>query len=251
MVSVDKARVARKKMVMFFLLDASNSMNEGDKMTALNRCMADAVELAKDLDVKNTEVQIEVAVLMFGVGDDGEECRWIRNEPEPVDRFEWIDQKAEGWTPFSKALDMLNAAMSRDRFLDTPSASMAPVVVVMSDGHPCIRSGDEYAATSEAIERLNRNRWFVNSLKAAIAIGDDADKKVLSDITGKPETVFEVHDSNRLADVIEFIVVRSSVITSTVIRDGEREVGAVERFAEEAVVKHEEDDMNSTGWTTF
>lgn len=248
MVTVDKARVARKKMVMFFLLDASNSMNEGDKMRALNDCMADAVELGKDLDANNTEVQIEIAVLMFGVGDSGEECRWICNEPEPIDRFEWIDQKAEGWTPMAKALDMLNDAMSRDRFLDTPSASMAPVVVVMSDGYPCLRNGDEFAATSEAVKRLNRNRWFTNSIRAAIAIGDDANMDVLTEITGIESNVFRVHDAKRLGDIIDFIVLRSSVITSTVIRDDEGETGANERFAKEAEIKHEEDDMNSTGW---
>ena len=248
MVTVDKAKVARKKMVMFFLLDASNSMNEGNKMGALNDCMADAVELAKDLDVNNTEVQIEIAVLMFGVGASGEECRWICNEPEPIDRFEWIDQKAEGWTPMSKALDMLNEAMSRSRFLDTPSASMAPVVVVMSDGYPCLRNGDEFAATSEAIDRLNRNRWFTNSIRAAIAIGDDANTDILADITGKESNVFRVHDAKKLGDIIDFIVLRSSVITSTVIRDDEGDAGANDRFAKEAEVKHEEDDMNSTGW---
>lgn len=248
MVTVDKARVARKKMVMFFLLDASNSMNIGDKMGALNRCMADAVELAKDLDVSNTEVQIEIAVLMFGVGASGEECRWVCNEPEPIDRFEWVDQKAEGWTPMSKALDMLNDAMSRNRFLDTPSASMAPVVVVMSDGYPCLRNGDEFAETSEAIKRLNKNRWFTSSIRAAIAIGDDANMNVLAEITGKESNVFKVHDAKKLGDIIDFIVLRSSIITSTVIRDDDGDASANDRFAREAEDKHEEDDMNSTGW---
>lgn len=248
MVTTDKARVARKKMVMFFLLDASNSMNMGDKMGALNNCMADAVELAKDLDVNNTEVQIEIAVLMFGVGDSGEECRWICNEPEPIDRFEWVDQKASGWTPMAKALDMLNDAMSRSRFLDTPSASMAPVVVVMSDGYPCVRNGDDFAATSEAVARLNKNRWFNNSIKAAIAIGDDANMDVLAEITGRESNVFKVHDARKLGDIIDFIVLRSSVITSTVIRDDDGGADANDRFSKEAEVKHEEDDMNSSGW---
>ena len=246
-----KASAARKKMVMFFLIDGSNSMNDGNKMAALNDSMASAIEVAQDIDVNNVDVQIEVAIMLFGTGSDGMQCEWLYGEPEPVNRFEWVDQVASGWTPMAKALNKLNDAMSRKKFLDTPSASVAPVVVVMSDGVPCtagLSMEADYAETTKAIEGLKNNGWFNVAIKAAIAIGDDADKDLLAKITGTEKTVFDVHDAKRLSEVIEFIVVRSSMINSKMANSKtgtQQEEFGNSSDEEKNVAKG---NMNTSGW---
>ena len=252
-----RGAATRKKMVMFFLIDGSGSMDVGNKMGALNDSMRNAIEIAQDLDVNNTDVQIEVALMLFGTGNDGMQCKWLYGEPEPVDRFEYVDQVASGWTPMAKALNMLNDAMSRTKFLDTPSGSVAPVVVVMSDGIPCTINGTEesdYSETYSAITALNNNGWFVNAIKAAIAIGDDADRALLAKITGDPNTVFDVHDAGALKEVIKFIVVRSSVINTRMAGASSQSSDPQKAFAEESKVEKEEieedDDFNSVGWVT-
>jgi|GEM_PF-7114465 len=75
--AADRAAIMRRKMLMIFLLDGSRSMNENHKMDTLNESMRKALDIAKDLDVKNTEVQIEVAVMLFGTGSDGNQCKWL------------------------------------------------------------------------------------------------------------------------------------------------------------------------------
>jgi len=256
--ATDRATITRKKMVMIFLLDGSNSMNENHKMDALNKSMQNAIEIAQDIDAKNTEVQIEVAVMLFGTGSDGNQCKWLYGEPEPVDRFEWEDQVASGWTPMADAIRKANQAMSRSKFMDSPSGSMAPVVVMISDGIPCTSSGtmaSDLADTDNAIAEISRNDWFKVAIKAAIAIGDDADKNILAKFTGDSKTVFDAHSSDRLKDVIEFIVLRSSMINSTIVSKGgsknkPEDDEAQQRFAEASEEeKANNGDMNSTGWT--
>ena len=257
-----RSAVSRRKMVMYFLIDCSNSMNENGKMAALNNAMREAIDVAQDLDAKNTTVQIEVAILMFGVGADGMQCKWLYGEPEPVDRFEWVDQIAEGWTPLAKALNMMNDSMSRDKFLDAPSASVAPVVVVMSDGVPCTASNSvmgDMEETRSAIAALNNNGWFKRAIKTAIAIGDDADRNLLTEITGTSDTVFDVHDARNLESKIKFIVLRSSMIQtklagSTPSNTNNENTAAQEQFIEDAAEEKKQtqnsSEFNTSGWHT-
>ena len=55
------------------------------------------------------------------------------------------------------------------------AGSYAPAIFLMSDGQPT----DDY---EKYLKQLKENNWFKASIKAAIAIGDDADKKMVKKI---------------------------------------------------------------------
>ena len=59
--------------------------------------------------------------------------------------------------------------------------------------------------------------WFGKALKFGIAIGSDADKKMLIDFTGNPEYVYDSDQfaNKSLADIIKIIVQQSSVVSVT------------------------------------
>jgi uncharacterized protein YegL len=77
----------------------------------------------------------------------------------------------------------------------------------MSDGQPT----DEY---HKALDILRENRWFQVAIRVAIAIGDDADKNILTEFTGNPELVLTAHTPEALKQMIRFVSVTSSKIGS-------------------------------------
>lgn len=55
---------------------------------------------------------------------------------------------------------------------------------------------------------------MLNSVKTAVAIGDDADKDMLAEFTGTKENVIEVHNSNDLIKAIKFLSITSSMVAT-------------------------------------
>ena len=105
------------------------------------------------------------------------------------------------------AFNELNTKLSRKEFLDSPTGNFAPVLFLMSDGQPT----DEYR---KALDSLRENRWFQVAIRVAIAIGDDADKNILTEFTGNPELVLTAHTPEALKQMIRFVSVTSSKIGS-------------------------------------
>ena len=83
----------------------------------------------------------------------------------------------------------------------------APVIILLSDGGPT----DNY---KKALDSIQQNNWFKYAIKIAIAIGNDADKKVLAEFTGNNEAVIEVHNRLALKSIIRFVSITSSQVNS-------------------------------------
>ena len=92
--------------------------------------------------------------------------------------------------------------------MKSASESYAPAFILISDGQPT----DSYKMK---LKELQKNGWFRYGLKTAIAIGDDADKKMLAEFTGNEESVIEVHNAKDLAKVIKFVSIASSQIVTS------------------------------------
>ncbi len=264
----DKRNVSKRKTVIFFVLDASGSMTypegngPGTKIEGLNSAMKDAINIAKEIETKNSDNRFEVAILIMGTGANGSECIWKTKEPIPVTKFSYEDISADGWTPMAAAINELNDKASRNKFLDSPSASGLPIFIFMTDGIPCVKCSTEeknYADTREAIQKIHKNSWFEHGFKAAIAIGDTADKKILAEFTGSDKTVFETHNTDALREVIKFVIASSTLIGNTILlekkenaAEEEQEVsaqGRLEDDSEKFKKKHEDDDeFNSVNW---
>ena len=87
------------------------------------------------------------------------------------------------------------------------SGSFAPAIILLSDGAPT----DDFES---GLATLKQNNWFKAAIKVAIAIGEDADKDVLTKFTGTNEAVFTVHNIDALKQIIRVVAVTSSQIGS-------------------------------------
>lgn len=194
--------VPRRTMTLFFLIDTSGSM-EGSKIGAVNDAVDNVLPILNDISETNPDAEIKVAALEFSSG-----VNWLYDEPKAAKDFIWQDVSAGGLTSLGAACAELAAKLSRsDGFMQTPSGSFAPAIILLSDGGPT----DDYAS---GLAKLKVNNWFKSAIKIAIAIGDDADKDVLKEFTGSSEAVITVHNIDALKQIIRVVAVTSSQIGS-------------------------------------
>lgn len=171
--------IARKTLVVFYLIDLPNCMVEGE-IAFLNEKMRNHIFEMKRMAEENADAFIKFAVMKVSNGAD-----WITPRPVDYDAFEWIDLNSRGASCLGEACELLNSKLSKDEFLQDKIGNLAPIIILISNGKP----NDDFKS---GLVKLKENRWFRHAIKAAIAIGDEADKDVLADFTGSSETVIEV-----------------------------------------------------------
>jgi len=194
--------IKKRTATVFFLIDKSGSMS-GTKIGSVNHAMGETIPEMCKLVEDSADAQLDVAVLTFSSG-----ANWLTPAPIEVKDFHWNNIDAESVTNLGCALKTLNEKLNRKTgFMKQASESYAPAFILMSDGQPT----DEYKSQ---IEALNKNGWFKNGTKTAIAIGNDADKNMLAEFTGNMESVIEVHNAKDLAKVIKFVSIASSQIVT-------------------------------------
>jgi len=232
------AEIARKTLVMFYLVDVSGSM-EGTKIATVNEAMRELLPEMKKISDGNADAVIKLAVMQFSSG-----AEWITQFPVDFEDFTWIDLEACGATYLGEACNLLNSKLNKDEFLQDKVGNLAPVIILMSDGGP---NDDFYSG----LAKLKENRWFRHAIKVAIAIGDDADKNVLADFTGTNETVIEAKNKQMLKKMIKFVSVKSST-RGTSNTGGGTDSEAAAKAAQEDVAEMiqdqiEEENESGTG----
>lgn len=191
--------IARKRLVIFFIIDTSGSMY-GTKINTVNTAID---ETFRDIrGIGGSDSEIEIAVLTYDT-----EVKWMYDSPRPLEDIQWTDLTVGGWTDFGRALKELDSKLSRNGYMKSASLSFAPVLFLMSDGYP----NPGYEAE---LDRIKGNKWFKYALKMAVGIGDDADLDALEQFTGNRETVIHITKQQRLADFIKFLTITSSQIGS-------------------------------------
>lgn len=193
--------VARRTMVLFFVVDTSGSMS-GSKIGTVNAAVEEIVPELKEISESNADAQIKVATLAFSTG-----AKWINSTPVAAENFRWNYLDATGVTDLGEACNQLNEKLSRNAFMSDVAGSFAPAIFLLSDGEPT----DNYR---HGLEKLKQNNWFKKAIKVAIAIGDDANQNVLAEFTGNTEAVITVHSAEALKKWIQFVSVRASEIGS-------------------------------------
>ena len=226
----NRIQIARKTMVLFFLVDTSGSMY-GEKMGALNDAIRETVPDLKDLSQSNPDAAIKIAVMQFDTN-----VRWLYPQPIDSEQFRWNDLQAGGLTELGAALLELNGKLSKTQFMQEAAGSYAPVLILLSDGGPT----DNF---DSALEVIKKNAWFKHAIKIAIAIGNDADKNVLAQFTGNSESVIEVHNKSALKAIIRFVSVTSSQVNSksSSVEDASKQDKVNEKIKEYVDTKNIED----------
>lgn len=194
--------VPRRTMTLFFMIDTSGSM-EGNKIGAVNDAVENVLPMLNDISESNPDAEIKVAALEFSNA-----AKWLYDEPKLAKDFVWQDVAAFGLTALGEACQELEKKLHReDGFMKNASGSFAPAIILLSDGGPT----DNFEA---GLAQLKTNNWFKAAIKIAIAIGDDADKDVLTKFTGSDEAVITVHNIEALKQIIRIVAVTSSQVGS-------------------------------------
>lgn len=227
----DAEEIAKKSMVLFFIIDQSGSM-EGSKIGSLNTAMEEVIPEIRDIG--EADADIKVAVLTFSSGS-----QWMYQEPIPIEDFKWKNVTANGVTDLGDAFSKLAGKLSRNEFLKSPTISFAPVMFLMSDGYPT----DDY---KEGLEKLKNNKWYKAGIKVALAIGEDADQDVLAEFTTSKEAVVTAYNGEALAKLIRFVTITSSQIGSKSMQltDGSDENNIVTK---QKVVEEQITEMKNSG----
>lgn len=197
----DVVEVARRTMVLFFVVDTSNSML-GAKIGTLNQAIEDVIPEIREISDDNADAEIKIAVLEFSSG-----AKWITPFPMPAEDYNWSFLNASGMTDFGAACSELNEKLSRNAFMSDITGSFAPAIFLLSDGDPT----DDY---KESLDELWQNNWFKKSIKVAVAIGDNANTQLLAKFTGNTESVLTAHNPEALRKMIKFVSVTASQIGS-------------------------------------
>ena len=222
--------VARRTMVLFFMVDTSGSM-EGSKIGTLNAAIEDVIPEIRSISEENADAQIKVAVLEFSSG-----AKWLTPAPIEVSDYSWNYLNADGVTDFGAACRELNDKLSRNAFMNDVAGSFAPAIFLLSDGEPT----DDYKG---ALDNLKSNNWFKAAIKAAVAIGDDANKDVLKEFTGSSESVLTVHSPEALKKLIRFVSVTASKIGSKSSNVGKAGVDKAASKQDEFIKQIESSDI--------
>jgi uncharacterized protein YegL len=202
MALTDKIEIPRRTMVLFFLIDASGSM-EGSKMGSVNTAIEEVIPAIREVSGENADAQIKIAALEFSSG-----ARWITaGGPVEAEQFHWSYVDAAGTTDFGAACRALNEKLSTKGFMNEATGSFAPAIFLLSDGDPT----DDWEGPLSA---LRRNNWFKAAVKVAVAIGEDANQEMLKEFTGTMEAVLEVHSAAMLKKMSKFVSVRASQVAS-------------------------------------
>jgi uncharacterized protein YegL len=225
--------IVRRQMVLFFIIDTSGSM-EGTKIGSVNTAIKEVLPELKD--VGGSDVDLKIACLKFSTG-----CDWMYPAPVSVDSFQWNKVTADGVTDLGAACREMNKKMSKTEFLKAPSASVAPVLFLMSDGG----ATDDYA---DGLSELKQNSWYKSAIKVAVAIGDGANIEELAKFTGNREAVITVHTPEALKKWIRIVSVTSSQIgsKSKPSQDGELELKQDAMIDEIKDLQQSEPDLDNT-----
>jgi uncharacterized protein YegL len=165
------ARLARRPLHFFLLLDCSGSMASRGKMTALNTAVREVLPHLAETSYGNPHAEVSVRVVAFSTG-----AHWHVEAPTHPDELVWRDLEAGGYTDLGAAIDLLGTALTVPPMEDR---ALPPAVVLVSDGMPT----DDFES---AMARLLTLPWGARAVRMAVAIGQDADYGTLAAFIADP-----------------------------------------------------------------
>ena len=205
--------IVKKELHVFYLLDVSGSMR-GTAIAQLNQGIKSTIDALQQKLGDSTESHLKISIMKFSSG-----ATWITGTPESnyseyIDDFTDIPElEAAGMTHLGAALRLLEKGLSRSSMLKSSTGNRRPIIIIMTDGMP----NDDWA---EALESIKRNRWFQQSTKIGIALGDQADEGILTKVIGDSEGVVRVTDISLFANMLVEVSVTSSMINSGSVING-------------------------------
>ncbi len=180
--------MAKRPLNFFWVVDCSGSMY-GDKIAKVNYAIQSTIPDMQQAASENTNAQLFVQAMKFSSG-----ASWITAQPIKIENYTWVDLDVSGATEIGKAFDLLAGQLTIPPMSDR---ALPPVIVLLSDGQPT----DSYKTS---LDNLLNLPWGKKAVRIAIAIGQDADRKVLTEFTGNPELVLDANNPQALVSCIRW-----------------------------------------------
>ena len=185
-----KQKNNKKTIPVIFVVDSSGSMT-GERILRVNNAIKTIfVEYANYNRGDAREFDIKVAVMQFASS-----AKWLTNGLLDPTGLEAPSISCGGVTNIGSAFDELNVKLSHNEFFPGTNFYGTPLVFFISDGIPT----DDYKFS---LLKLKENNWYRKANKVAIAIGDDSDLEILSDIVGTKDAVIHLSSVMLLEQVM-------------------------------------------------
>lgn len=238
-----------KELNLFYLIDVSGSMS-GSKIQSVNEVMPQAMEIVAKISKDNRDnAVIKASVMTFS-----DDATWMYPNPVYADEMVWQDLEADGGTYFGKVCKKMESALHKDKNKYPESQLLCTVghkksaIILISDGEPL---DDDW---KQQLSILQKNKWFDEASKIAIAIGNDCNKEVLWDFVGRGKekgaggTVLEVHNIKDLENAIKTASSVASKVGSQRAADQGNDSSNTQQAINEAIIE-EAPELVNTGQT--
>jgi uncharacterized protein YegL len=170
-------------------IDKSGSMGENGKIEALNIALKEFINSIKSEDSNKAEIQIS----LFSFGGDKASCDLPL---KPINEIDVPTYSAAGRTPMGGAFTLLKELIEDKTLI--PSRSYKPTIVLLTDGIPTD------AWENPMMELINDGRSS-KAFRIAMAIGDDADKNMLSKFVSLPEYLVSGENARDIRKFFRFV----------------------------------------------
>ncbi len=166
------ALTGRRPLHFFLLVDCSGSMAADGKMQALNTAVREMLPHLESVSTQNPHGEVLMRAIAFSTG-----ARWHVGEPTAPAALRWDDLTAGGYTDLGAALRLVVPELAVPPM---PRRALPPVVLLVSDGLPT----DD---ADVALDELLATPWGAHAVRAAVAIGRDADPASLQRFMGSTD----------------------------------------------------------------
>lgn len=171
-------------------VDRSGSMSTNGKIDALNIALREFINSIKDED---TPVDLQIALYSFG--DDKATCELPLTSVSTINPDDY-SFRAHGRTPMGQVFVMIKDLIE-DRN-SVPSRSYKPTIVLLTDGIPT----DDYETPLNNLISEGRSS---KAFRIAMAIGDDADRDMLSKFVSSPELLVSGESARDIKKFFRFV----------------------------------------------
>jgi len=172
-------------MLLYFVIDTCGGM-VGEKIGMVNYAIQSMIP---DIVEMSEERGISTYIKVMGYGS---EAYWVNEDPVEATAFTWEDLSASGLVEMGSAFNLLAADYKK---IKAQGKNFHPVIVWFSYRQPT----DNYIL---GLNKLMEQKWFKRTVRIAVTLGNDADKEVLKQFTGNPETILNAKDTRYLLKMI-------------------------------------------------
>lgn len=219
-----------RTLPVILLLDTSGSMNENNKIGAMNSAIRDMLISFKRFS--NTIASISTAIITFGGASAN--VHLPMTAVDELDLVAFQDMEARGMTPMGEAISIAKSMIEDKEQI--PSRAYRPTVVLVSDGMP----NDRWEVPLEEFKADGRSaKCYRMAMGIGVDRGSDA-YDVLKSFTSDEEQVFDASDATEISKFFRYVTMST---TSRIKTANPNLVPSMEEvFAQPEVESNEVDD---------